>query len=193
MFSKRPCLGIWHPSCQLNDEALNRLTFTDSPIARHKAMDCEEWVDSSDDNKIPSSSSEMHYPAICAKCREIMALTATRGSARKRKPNPKYEEKEEEEDVKVKQELSLITSELDFAEFNAEKLDYEGGEEDKHLDDGAGTEVKQDGLCENVFDEYDEEFIPDNHEESGEVPTEPKVEMWEEGGDNIDGRYVNLW
>ena len=167
----------------------------DSPIARHKAMDCEEWVDSSDDNKIPSSSSEMHYPAICAKCREIMAMatTATRGSARRRKPNPKYEEEEEEKDLKVKQEFSLMTSELDFAEFNAENLDYKGGEEGKHLDDAAGTEVKQDEVCEDVFDEYDEEFIPDNIEESGKVPTEPKVEMWEEGGDSIDGRYVNLW
>ena len=140
-------------------------------------MDCEEWVD--------GDGIENRYPAMCAKCREISATTDKRGSSRKRKPNPKYEE-EEEEIVKVKQELPLTTSELEFVDFNSEKLDSEGGEEEDRLYDAAGVGMKQDEVCEDAFDEFEEEFIPDS--EAGEVPPEPQIEMLEGGGGNVDGR-----
>ena len=138
-------------------------------------MDCEEWVD--------GDGIENRYPAMCAKCREISATTGKRGSSRKRKPNPKYEEEEEEMVVEVKEELSLTTSELEFPDFNSEKLDSEGGEEEDRLYDAAGVGMKQDEVCEDAFDEFEEEFIPDS-----EVPPEPKTEMYEEGKNSVDGR-----
>ena len=181
MFTKRPCLGIRNTSCLLNDDTLRRLKFTDSPVTRYKATDCEEWVE--------GDGIESRYPAMCIKCREIMAMPATRG-----KHNLKYESEEEEKIVKVEQELSLTTSELDFVDSNAGKLDSEGDEEDEHLDDSPGIEVKQDEVCEEAFDEYEEEFIPRNvDDEACEVTPEPKVEMWEERGDCVDVRYVILW
>ena len=186
VFSKRPCLGIWHHSCHptLTDDALSRLTFTDTPVVRYKAMDCEEWVGGGGDEESPPSSSEMHYPAMCVKCKDISRTSWTRASGRKRKVNSRYEE---EEVVKVKEELSPTTSELDFVDFNAGKLDSEGGEEEDLLDDAAGTEMKQDEVCEDAFDECEDKFFPDKIDE---VPPEPKVEMWEVGGDLVDGRYV---
>ena len=179
VFTKRPCLGIWHSSSNLNDDALSRLTFTDFPVSRYKAMDCEEWVD--------GDGIANHYPAMCVKCREVLAPAKdTRGSSRKRKPNPKYEEEEEEKVVEVKQELPLTTTELELPDFNSIKQDSEGGEEYDHFDDAAGVGTKQDEVCEDAFDGFEEEFIPDS--EAGEVPPEPQIEMLEGGGGNVDGR-----
>ena len=191
MFSKRPCLGIWHHSCHptLTDDALSRLTFTDTPVVRYKAMDCEEWVGGGAEEESPPSSSEMHYPAMCAKCKDITRTSWTQASGRKRKANSRYEE--EEKVVKVKEELSPSTSELDFVDFNAGKLDSEGGEEEDFLDDTTGMEMKPDEVCEDAFDECEDKFFPDRiNEEVGEMPPKPKVEMWEEGGDLVDSRYV---
>ena len=142
VFSKRPCLGIWRQSCNLTHDALSRLTFTDSPVLRYKAMDCEEWVGDED-------SDITHDPAMCVKCGDAVAMTSE--ANRESKPNPKYEE-EEEQIVKVKEEISL----MDFVDSNTGNLDSEGGEEEdeEYYSEGladAEAEVMEDNLNEDTF------------------------------------------
>ena len=185
VFTRRPCLGIWHPSTHLSDESLCGLAFKDSPVARHVALDCEEWVD--------GDGVEDRVPAMCVKCKKIVAAAEARSAALRRS-----NEKEEDEVIKVKQEVSQITSasQLDLSD-NSPKLESEGGGEDEPLDAddamGSASAIDRDEVCEDAFDEYDdygEEFKPDNiYEEEDENILESIVEK-DEGVDSADNRYV---
>ena len=185
VFTRRPCLGIWHPSTHLSDETLCGLAFKESPVARHVALDCEEWVDGDDIGN--------RDPAMCLKCKKIAAAAEARGTAQRRS-----NKEEGDEVIKVKHEVSQITSasQLDLSD-NAEKLESEEGGKDEPLDAddamGSASAMERDEVCEDAFDEYDdygENFIPDNiYEEEGEHISESIVEK-DEGVDSVDNRFV---
>ena len=149
-------------------------------------MDCEEWVD--------GDGIGDRVPAMCTKCKKILAAANARSAAQRRS-----NKEEGDEGIKVKQEVSLIASasELDLSD-NSPKFESEGGGDDEPLDAddamGSASAVERDEVCEDAFEEYDdygEDFLPDNIYEEGENISESKVGEWkDEGGDSADRRYI---